>query len=86
MPDSWKPDPKLTGLRLAIARRIRKKSQTQVVDEVPSINKQTTYSTYETGKIMPSITTLNDLAIYLDVDFLWLLGHPAGKDKGPKEV
>lgn len=89
MSGNWKPDAKVTGLRLAIARRVKGYSQKKLADMVPAPTgdgtmPQTTYSNYETGRFMPSITTLDDLANALDVDFLWLLGHPAGEGLGPK--
>lgn len=67
--------------RLSVARKLKKMSQADVSERVGIT--QAAYSTYETGKVLPSLITLCALSEILDANIAWLLGLPEGEGKGP---
>lgn len=69
------------GNRLAIARRLKRFSQTTVAERIQK--NQTTYGSYERGTAMPDILTVRKLSRILEVNEAWLLGLPEGDGKGP---
>lgn len=69
------------GFRLSTARKAKGFKQVEVAKLIGK--GQTTYSAYERGSAVPSILTLRELAVLLEVNEAWLLGLPEGNGKGP---
>ena len=67
--------------RLTVARKLKRMSQADVAKEVGIT--QAAYSTYETGKVLPTLLTLYALSEVLEANIAWLLGLPEGEGKGP---
>jgi len=62
------------GRRIKIARKSAKLSQLDLADQIDKSLR--TIQKYESGDIAPSISTINKIAMVLDVSSFHLIGYP----------